>query len=331
MSNWGSRFAMHLQKLKVKEILPQNKDGEIHINEDEGNTYLHGQVHFENPYESAHITTNHVLVDPGTSGYETHEEGTMTQTQFNSMVMGSLEQASDDSDLALMETERDYLPLTGGLEHKVTGIIHLDGDRKIDVIWGESGKLSYGGGERFKWGNNYVWLSKPIDMQDNAVINVPIPEEDGDAANKGYVDSKVGGVPVGSIMFWLLETPPEGWLKLHGGTFDIEENPELHKYLEATDGYTSGHLPNWAGRYPVEYGGHATANLGSFIESQTKLPSDIKAETTSIPDGSMRTFAKSGGTNAYSDGLSKIAVKISGGDSVTRPPSVVGHYIIKHD
>ena len=299
MSNWSSLFAMHLQKLRVREILPQNKDGEIHINEAAGNTFIHGQVHFE----------ERVGNEPG--------HGVGLEKEY-------VDEADD-------EIKATYLPLEGGLNHKVTGTIHLEGNRKIDALWGESGKLSYDGGERIKWGNNYVWLSRPIDMQDNAVINVPLPEEDGDVANKKYVDENAGGVPVGSIMFWLNATPPKGWRKLHGGTFDVEENPELHKYLEATEGYTSGHLPNWSGKYPVEYGGHATENLGSFVESQTKLPSDIKAETTSIPDGSTRTFSKGGGTNAYSDGISKITVKISGGDSVTRPPSVVGHYILKPD
>ncbi len=333
MSNWISHYAMHLQKLKVREILPQNADSEIHINEDGGDTFLHGKVHFEDTHESIHTTTNHVLVDPGTSGYDTHEEGTMTQTQFNSMVMASIEKASDDSDFARMETERDYFPLTAGLEHKISGTMHLEGDRVINVVSGEAGKLKYNGGDRFKWGSGYMWCFKPLDMQEHRVLNVHSPEQDGDAANKKYVDDKVGGVPVGSIMFWLHSAPPSGWFKLHGGTFDVGEYPKLHEYLLKSSGYSLGYLPNWAGRYPVEYGDHVTADLGTMVGFRTALPKNkpITAKTSSIPDGKTRTFNGAGGTNAYSDGLSQINVSLSGGDNVTRPPSVVGHYIIKHD
>ena len=89
-------------------------------------------------------------------------------------------------------------------------------------------------------------------------------------ANKGYVDSKVadsvdglateqyvdeavaaipaptGGVPVGSIMIWINPIAPSGWLKLKGGSFDINAYPLLHAYLQQSDGYVSGTLPRLA-------------------------------------------------------------------------------------
>ena len=49
-----------------------------------------------------------------------------------------------------------------------------------------------------------------------------------------------------------------------------------------------------------------------------------------IPDGTTRTFNGAGGTNAYSDGISQLTIN-SGWDSVTRPNTILVHYIIKHD
>ena len=47
-----------------------------------------------------------------------------------------------------------------------------------------------------------------------------------------------------------------------------------------------------------------------------------------IPDGTTRTFTSTGNTNAYSAGLDKVVID-NGWDDVTRPPTVVVHYIIK--
>jgi len=287
------------------------------------------------------ITTDRVIVDAGTSGigfgigvFDTHDDDEMTQTQFNSLILKSLQKGSDDSYAAFDIVEETYLPLIAGNEHKVTGTIHLDDERKINVAWGEAGKLLYDGGERLKWGNGYIWAFKPLDMQENRIVNVATPEKDKDAVNKKYVDEQAGGVPVGSIMFWLNNTPPDGWFKLHGDTFDVAKYPKLHNYFNSTEGYTSGTLPDWAGRYPVEHGDHATMGLGAMIGDRTKLPTNkpITAKTEqAYPDGSTRSFNAAGGTNAYSDGTSYFDVKLSGGDNVTRPPSVIGHYIVKHD
>ena len=93
-----------------------------------------------------------------------------------------------------------------------------------------------------------------------------------------HVDDKVAaipapsGVPVGCIMIWMNSQPPAGWLKLQGGSFDVNEYPELHAYLQGTSGYTSGKLPNWAGYYPGEYGDHLTDSLGSKQGAKTGQP-----------------------------------------------------------
>jgi hypothetical protein len=167
-------------------------------------------------------------------------------------------------------------------------------------------------------------------------------------ASKEYVDAgdilsrkhardadERGDVPIGSIVFWINTTPPLHWFKLNGGKFDVLVYPLLDKYLKRVESYKSGELPDWGGKYPVEWGEHARPNhLGDFIDHRTALPTrtPITAKTsTSIPDGGTRGFGASGSKNAYSDSASTIDVTLTGGDDVTRPPSVVGHYIIKHD
>ena len=158
-------------------------------------------------------------------------------------------------------------------------------------------------------------------------------------ATEQYVDEQIaaipaptgGSVPVGCIMIWMKSTAPAGWFKLQGGSFDVDANPQLHAYLQSTEGYTTGRLPNWGGHYPGEYGDHLTGGkLGIKKPQQTAKPSGGAPKTNSIPDGSTRTFNGAGGTSAYSAGASQISVN-NGWDSVTRPPTVMVHYIIKGD
>ena len=159
---------------------------------------------------------------------------------------------------------------------------------------------------------------------------------DSTAVPKSYVDNAVasasgGGVPVGSIMIWMSSTPPDGWFKLQGSSFNINTYPQLHAYLQGTSGYTSGKLPNWGGHYPGEYGDHLTQNLGSKQGYKTGMPSGgAPRSSNEIPNGSTRSFNGAGGTNAYSDGKGKVSIN-ENWDSTTRPKTVVVHYIIKHD
>ena len=135
-------------------------------------------------------------------------------------------------------------------------------------------------------------------------------------------------------MIWMNSTAPDGWFKLQGGSFDVSTYPRLHAYLQGTNGYTSGKLPSWGGHYPGEFGDHlAESNpaLGKKVSQKTAQPSGgAPKSSNSIPNGSTRTFNGAGNTNAYSDGASKVTIN-DGWDSVTRPPTVIVHYIIKHD
>lgn len=131
-------------------------------------------------------------------------------------------------------------------------------------------------------------------------------------------------VAVGTILMWLESTPPTGWLKLQGGTFDRNKYPALYTYLGTTS------LPDWSGRYAVQSGGHATGALGSFLSYQTKLPV-AGFRTNAMPDTGTRTFGSGKRSNAYSSddyGNGKSAIQITGGDSTTRPLSTVLHHII---
>ena len=105
----------------------------------------------------------------------------------------------------------------------------------------------------------------------------------------------------------------------------------LHDYLNNTPGYTSGKLPDWSGHYPGEYGGHLATSLGAKETQRTAIPdAGAPYPANQIPNGSTRTFAASGNTNAYSNGIARPQIS-EGWDDVTRPPTVVVHYIIKHD
>ena len=175
------------------------------------------------------------------------------------------------------------------------------------------------------------------------------------AANKGYVDSKVadsvdglateqyvdeavaaipeptGSVPVGSIMIWINPVAPSGWLKLKGGSFDINAYPLLHAYLQQSDGYVSGNLPDWRGHYPGQIGDHLNGDVGVKLPQQTAKPSGgSPRSSSSFNNGENKTANKAGSTDFA--GIRKGQVSIdSGWDEVTRPKTVAVHYIIKHD
>ena len=172
---------------------------------------------------------------------------------------------------------------------------------------------------------------------DDKIAAIPEPDLSGYATEE-YVDDQIAaipapsGVPVGCIMIWMNSTAPDGWLKLHGATFDVTEYPELHSYLEGTNGYVSGRLPDWSGHYPGEYGDHLQESnpaLGKKVGHMTARPAgEAPYHPNPIPNGNTRTFTATGGTNAYSNGTARPAIT-EGWDDTTRPKTVIVHYIIK--
>ena len=178
-----------------------------------------------------------------------------------------------------------------------------------------------------------------VDIYDGSMnlYNVADPTDgaDGWAANKKYVDDKVagsgGGVPVGSIMMWINSIAPSGWLKLKGGSFDINAYPLLHAYLQQSDGYVSGKLPDWRGHYPGQIGDHLNGDVGIKLPQQTAKPSGgSPRSSSSFNNGENKTANKAGSSDFA--GIRKGQVSIdSGWDEVTRPKTVAVHFIIKHD
>ena len=158
---------------------------------------------------------------------------------------------------------------------------------------------------------------------------------DTNIVTKKYVDDKVagsgGGVPVGSIMMWINAIAPSGWLKLKGGSFDINAYPLLHAYLQQSDGYVSGKLPDWRGHYPGQIGDHLNGDVGIKLPQQTAKPSGGSPHSSSsFNNGENKTANKAGSTDFA--GIRKGQVSIdSGWDEVTRPKTVAVHFIIKHD
>ena len=178
-----------------------------------------------------------------------------------------------------------------------------------------------------------------VNMHSNKIINVALPTSGTDAANKTYVDQTVGAinlgglgaVPVGAIMMWINGPAPQGWFKLKGADFDINAYPLLHAYLQQSEGYVSGKLPDWRGHYPGQLGDHLNGTVGIKLPQQTAKPSGGSPKSSrSIPNNNTRTFTATGNTNAYSNGVSPVTID-TGWDDVTRPKTVAVHFIIKHD
>ena len=158
---------------------------------------------------------------------------------------------------------------------------------------------------------------------------------DSNIATVKFVNDAVansGGTPIGAIMIWMGASAPVGWFFLKGQSFSTTDYPKLHTYLQPTAEYTSGKLPDWRSHYPAQAGTDTSSinvNLGRKYGYKTALPVQNFKTVKSIPNGNKRTFTKSGGTNAYSDGEEQAI--ITGGDAVTMPKTVAVNYIIRHD
>ena len=158
-----------------------------------------------------------------------------------------------------------------------------------------------------------------------------------DIVNKEYVDSVAGGVPIGTVVMWFGETAPTGWLICDGSGFDINTYPALHAHLQTVRNYKTGITPNFQGLYPggagvghdnsLTLGGESKTNV--YHSQRTAAPNGGNPTSLAeIPDGTTRTFNGSGGTNAYSNGISRVNIS-EGWDNVTRPPTLAVHFIIK--
>ena len=258
-------------------------------------------------------------------------------------------------DTLVSTTAADYLPLSGG---QITGTLtFMRGNKTNDQfkISPNSSETDFstnvyslnGGQMRLRTSHtndegDHVGSHIVMDPKDGTpetkIYHVVTPTSGQMAANKQYVDDEIAalptpaGVPVGCIMVWMNSTAPDGWFKLQGGSFDINAYPLLHDYLSNTGAYTTGQLPNWGGYFPGEWGeSNGTGSLGTKQGYRTAEPSGgAPKSSASIPNGATRGFSPAGSTNAYSAGASQVTIN-NGWDSVTRPNTILVHYIIKHD
>ena len=197
-------------------------------------------------------------------------------------------------------------------------------------------RTSHTGSEGDHVGSHIV-LDSASGTPTTKIYHVSDPTSDTMAANKQYVDTQISaiptpdGVPVGSIMMWINAVAPTGWFKLKGSNFDINQYPLLHAYLQQSDGYTSGKLPDWRGHYPGQLGDHLTGDVGSKHSQKTAKPSGGSPKSShKFNDGHQDTANKAGGTH-FADVPTANVVIDTGWDSVTRPKTVAVHFIIKHD
>ena len=214
------------------------------------------------------------------------------------------------------------------------------GDPKVDIAQSNTDFYTKA---RFKEGLVVKGTGQSIDgdnvlfaNSDYAAYNGRIQNND-DIVNKEYVDSQAG-VPVGTVVMWFGTTEPIGWLKCDGSSFSTTTYAALHTHLQTVPGYSTGKTPDFRGLYPGGAGSAHNNQLTSGGESKTNIYHSQRTakpnggapkSTTSIPDGSIRTFNAAGNTNAYSNGVARVNIT-EGWDLVTRPPTLSVHFIIKH-
>jgi microcystin-dependent protein len=153
---------------------------------------------------------------------------------------------------------------------------------------------------------------------------------------------------------WLSDTPPTGWLICDGSDYDIAQYSELNQFLMTCYGTNSGKLPDFRGLYPAgagagdpSRGGHALtkggqAKANAYHAQRTAQPTNpfVAADdgehrhrmgNTGTVNGSSsegRFYPDTNGSKWTSyAGVHTHA--ITGGDNVTRPPTLAIHFIIK--
>ena len=186
---------------------------------------------------------------------------------------------------------------------------------------------------------SHIILDSAGGVPETKIYNVVTPTNDRMAANKAYVDAQAGGggVPIGTIVMWLGTYAPDGWLICDGSSFDTTEYAALHTHLQTIYNYADGKTPDFKGLYPGGAGSAHNNNLTSggatrpnvYHSQRTAMPSGGPPHTVNqIPDGSVRTFTATGNTNAYSNGVARPSIS-ENWDTVTRPPTLSVHFIIK--
>ena len=191
-----------------------------------------------------------------------------------------------------------------------------------------------------------------LDMDGNALVGLPYdPPTDDSAVSKEWVLDQIKNqpdtsVPVGTIAFWMGSSAPTGWFKCNGSTFDHTRYTRLHNHLRGLPIYTTtGYLPDLNDHWLGQCGFYNGTSPGVKKVSLTRLPANSFMTSTTgahthkfgrpanvdgkASEGRMYYDTENG--NPTSKEGDHRHVVSEGGDSITRPPSITGFWIIKHD
>ncbi|MFE8049330.1 tail fiber protein [Brenneria goodwinii] len=142
-------------------------------------------------------------------------------------------------------------------------------------------------------------------------------------------------LPVGAIVLWGSETPPDGWLELNGQSFDVEDNPKLALI------YPSGVLPDYRGRFVRAWSNGSTLDAGRELGSVQS--DEVGPHAHILITGRFGTNPDSYGPQegalhqCGNSGSDLAAGRIESGEiqentgSETRPINIASMYIIKTD
>jgi hypothetical protein len=167
-------------------------------------------------------------------------------------------------------------------------------------------------------------------------------------------DQLIGvGCPIGTVVMWVKDAIPAGWLKCDGATVDATLYPELAALFPTLPDFRGAFLRG-AGLNRNGTWGDATHTVGNWQDDSTALPNTAFTGTTSsngnhnhaaspnwrwhgLGNGSgLSNLEWNGGPNPVSAddwttraGSHTHTVTIAGGDSETRPKNFAVHYIMK--
>lgn len=147
-------------------------------------------------------------------------------------------------------------------------------------------------------------------------------------------ETSLSAMPIGTMIFYLGKTIPEGWLLANGSTYDTTLYPDLyavlgtntlpnmhHRFPEGTTsigevGQTvEAGLPNSWGAFTVKYGFLSTANGSFAVESQ--VPTDVSASSSGGDKYEVANYSAQRGNAIF------------GASSTVQPAGIYGLLLLK--
>lgn len=117
---------------------------------------------------------------------------------------------------------------------------------------------------------------------------------DGNLSEEGIGLLAPASVPVGSVVFWLMDSPPEGWLTLNGATVSRTTYSNLFALwgtrYGAGDGLTTFGLPDSRRRFPFGASGTNLAGSTGGAESVVLTTPNLPSHRPAAADNVERLF-----------------------------------------